>query len=68
MRHGTAWAIFACALVLVLLGLGIILGMAGWVGVSFVAIPALVVLGAVGLLFVVAGLAGIAISMSMRMY
>lgn len=73
MRHAVAWAVFACAIVLVLAGFWLILAALGWLGLRLWFLPApLEVLGVlfalVGGLFVVAGVAGIAVSMSIRMY
>jgi uncharacterized integral membrane protein len=73
VRHAAAWAVLACALVLVLCGFWLILAALGWFGLTlwFLSGP-LSLLGIafalVGALFVVGGVAGIALSMSIRMY
>jgi len=74
MRHRLAWSIFAAAILLVLAGFWLIFAALGWLGFSLRFLPGtfdlveVVLFALVGALFVVAGLAAIAVSMSMRMY
>lgn len=74
MRHGLAWSIFGAAVVLVLAGFALIFAALGWFGFLLRFLPRdfdlveVVVLALLGCLFVMAGLVGIALSMSMRMY
>lgn len=74
MRHRLAWSIFACAILLVLVGFWLILAALGWFGLSLRFLPGafdlveVVLFALVGCLFLVAGLAAMAVSMSMRMY
>ena len=74
MRHAIAWGIFACAILLVLAGFWLLFAALGWFGLSLRFLPGafdlveVVIFLLVGCLFVVAGVAAIAVSMSIRMY
>ena len=74
MRHPVAWAIFGIAVALVLAGFGLIFAALGWFGFSLRFLPGafdlveVVIFALLGCLFLVAGAAAIALSMSIRMY
>ena len=73
MANRSAWGVLACAVALVLAGFILILAALGWLGLRLWFLPPQLgffglLFALVGTLFVTAGVAGIAISMSMRMY